>query len=179
MYHRLMSSKLDNVVNEDAVEEHIQLHGEHFGGYYKVLTPAMRPGGGKLGMNRTRVPPGRAVCPFHHHVLEDEVFYILAGTGVLRYGDQLAPLRAGDCVSCPAGTKTAHQIANTGDEDLIYLAVGNYEPNEVCGYPDSDKVMVRSLGTVGTLDKTEYHHGEADPPKIFALAEGLNSDLDD
>ena len=36
--------------------------------------------------------------------LEDEVFYVLAGVGVLRYGDALYELRAGHCVACPAGT---------------------------------------------------------------------------
>ena len=168
-----MSDKPIPVVNEDDVEETERLFGNHFGGHYKVLTPTMRERGGKLGVNLTRVPPGRAVCPLHYHQLEDEVFYILSGTGVLRYGDEVTALRPGDCISCPAGSGIAHQIANTGDEDLTYLAIGNSEPNEVCVYPDSGKVMVRSLGRVGMFEKTEYFAGEADPPQIFALAKLL------
>ncbi len=33
---------------------------------------------------------------------------------------------------CPAGTGTAHQIANPYDEDLVYLGVELNDPHEVC-----------------------------------------------
>jgi uncharacterized cupin superfamily protein len=143
--------------------------GEHYAGSFRALTPWMQQRGGSLGVNVTRTPPGGVGCPFHYHLLEDEVFYILSGTGVLRYGDDLFPLRPGDCISCPAGTKVAHQIANTGNEDLVYLGIGPNEPNEVCGYPDSGKVMVRGLGKVGFLAESEYMDGEPTRPKILDL----------
>lgn len=158
------------VVNVEEAEEVTSLYGERFGGYYKVLTPALdRPGG--LGMNLSRIPPGRTMCPFHTHQIEDEIFYILSGQGTLRYGDALLPLRAGDCIACPAGTGVAHQIANTGEEDLVYLAIGRNDPNEVCVYPDSGKVMVRSLKAVGVLTRTDYMEGEPEEPLIFAMAQ--------
>lgn len=136
----------------------------------RVLTPSMRARGGVLGVVQTRVPPGATSCPFHHHLREDEVFFVLSGRGVLRYGDALHELVAGDCVSCPAGTGIAHQLANPYDEDLIYLAIGPHDPHEVCGYPDSGKVMVRALGMIGRLERTEYLAGEPEPPRIFELA---------
>jgi uncharacterized cupin superfamily protein len=166
-----MNERIPNVVNVDEVEAKIdEGHGEHYGSTYKPLTPALDAKPGALGMNLCRLPPGRAGCPFHTHQLEDEVFFIMSGTGVLRYGDTLQPLRAGDCISCPAGTGTAHQIANTGDEDLVYLAIGRNDPNEVATYPDSGKVLVRALGTVGVLERTDYYDGEPDEPPIFGLA---------
>ena len=63
-----------------------------------MLTPSMRQRGGTLGLGVAwnRVPPGRTSCPFHAHQREDEVFFVLEGTGVLRYGDELQPIRAGD-----------------------------------------------------------------------------------
>ena len=132
----------------------------------------MRERGGRLGVAWNRLPPGRAGCPFHAHQREDEAFYIISGTGVLRYGDHVYPLRAGDCVSCPAGTGIAHQIANTSaTADLIYLAMGPHDPDEVCIYPDTGKVMVRSLQRVGWLDDVPYMEGEADRPAIFDMAE--------
>lgn len=144
----------------------------HYGGYDKVLTPSMRERGGKLGVVRVRLPPGTVACPFHHHSLEDEVFFVLSGRGVVRYGSEVHPLREGDCVSCPAGTGVAHQVANTSEtEDLIYLAIGAHEPNEVCGYPDSGKVMVRSLRAVGVLQPTDYMAGEPELPKVFGMVE--------
>lgn len=54
-----MSDASDAVVNVDAVEEEAQFGGKHWGVYEKALTPSMRPKGGRLGVNRLRVPPGR------------------------------------------------------------------------------------------------------------------------
>lgn len=170
----LLMSKTDElpvVLNVDDVEEQEHLFGEHWGGSYKALTPSMRPRGGKLGVNRTVCPPGRATVPFHYHQLEDEVFYILSGRGIFRYGDKLQQVGPGDCISCPAGTKTAHQLANPFDEDLVYLAIGNREPEEVCVYPDNGKVLVRGIGKIGHLEEAPYLDGEPDRPKIFELME--------
>ncbi len=72
-------------------------------------------------------------------------------------------------MSCPAGTGVAHQLANTGDVDLVYLAIGRRDPNEVCTYPDSGKVMVRSLQTVGYLEGAPYLDGEPDVPRVFEM----------
>jgi uncharacterized cupin superfamily protein len=166
-----MSERIPNVVNVDDVEPKVDPpRGDHYGSTYQPLTPALDAKPGALGMNLCRLPPGRAGCPFHSHQIADEVFFIMSGTGVLRYGDTLQPLRAGDCVSCPAGTGVAHQIANTGDEDLVYLAIGPNPPNEVCLYPDSGKINVCSVKTVGLLERTDYYHGEPDEPPIFGLA---------
>jgi uncharacterized cupin superfamily protein len=159
-----------HVVNVDDVEEIEHLEGAHWGGAYKPLTPSIAPKGGRLGVNQSRLPPGRATCPFHYHALEDEVFFVLSGRGVLRYGDDVREIRAGDCISCPAGTGVGHQIANPFDEDLVYLGIGVNDPNEVAVYPDTGKVFVRSLKRVGFLENVDYMKGEADEPKIFELA---------
>ena len=169
-----MSDVPSHVVNVDEVREVEHLSGDHWGGAYKPLTPWMEAQGGvRLGVNLSRLPRGRSTAPFHYHQLEDEVFFILSGRGVLRYGEDLRTIRAGDCISCPAGTKIAHQIANPFEEDLVYLAIGPNDPNEVCVYPDNGKVMVRSLDTVGFLEKTDYMAGEPAKPKILELAEKL------
>lgn len=172
-----MPTSLDSfrpVVHTDELPAEESLDGEHFGGSWQVLTPHMRAAGGKLGLVLNRMPPGRVGCPLHTHQLEDEVFYILEGTGTLRYGEELYPLRPGSCVSCPAGTGVAHQLANTGTVDLVYLAAGPYEPNEVCTYPESGKVMVRSLRAVGRLERTTYMDGEPARPGVFALQEAVD-----
>jgi uncharacterized cupin superfamily protein len=161
------------VVNIDSVAEVEQLEGRHWGGGYKPLTPALDVLRGRLGANLSRVPPGRSACPFHAHAREDEVFYVLSGRGVFRYGEQLHEIRAGDCISCPAGTGIAHQLANPYDEDLVYLGVGLNDPHEVCTYPDSGKVMVRSLKAVGRLSKTDYMDGEDVAPRILSMAAAM------
>lgn len=168
-----MSDRPSPVINVDEVEEREHLAGDHWGGGYKPLTPLLEQKRGALGVNRSRLPPGRVTVPFHYHQREDEVFFILSGRGVLRYGDDLRELRPGDCISCPAGTRVAHQIANPYDDDLVYLAIGANDPDEVCVYPDSGKVMVRSLGRVGFLENVDYYQGEPAKPKILELAAQL------
>ncbi len=174
MYKTRMSETPPTVIHVDDAPTISRTLGDHWGAHYKIMTPSMRPKGGSLGVNHVRVPPGRLVCPFHSHQLEDEVFFILSGTGTLRYGDEISQLKTGDCVSCPAGTGIAHQIANTGQEDLVYLSIGRHDPNEVCVYPDNGKVMVRSLQRVGRLSSVEYLDGEPNPPKIFEMASKSN-----
>ena len=163
-----MSETVEPVINV-ADAQLIEHEKGRWGGAYKVLTPSMRPRGGKLGVNETRLRPGHVTVPFHAHQLEDEVFYVVSGRGVLRYGETLRDIGPGDCISCPAGTGVAHQIANPFDEELVYLAIGNYEPNEVCTYPDSGKVLVRSVGKIGWLEKVDYMEGEPEQPKVLDL----------
>ena len=164
-----MSHIPSHVVNVDEVEEQDYRSDGHWGGFDKQLTPSMRPKGGRLGVNQARVPKGHTMCPFHYHEREDEVFFVLSGRGILRYGEDVRELRAGDCVSCPAGTKTAHQIGNPFDEDLVYLAIGPHDPHEVCVYPDSNKLMVRSQNYIGFVENKPYIEGEPSPPKILSL----------
>ena len=151
-------------------EEVSHLEPGRLGAHYTPVTPALDALGGRLGANVTRVPPGRAACPFHFHMREDEIFYVLSGRGVLRYGDAFAEIGPGDCVSCPAGTGTAHQIFNPFKDDLVYLAVGLNAPDEVCGYPERSALYMRALKR--TLDAPEISDEGAagqEEPAAFAL----------
>jgi uncharacterized cupin superfamily protein len=97
----------------------------------------------KLGVNVTAVKPGKTAYPFHSHRANDELFLILAGRGELRLGAQRYAVKEGDLIGCPAGdASTAHQLINTGDSELRYLAVSSELDPEVCEYPDSDKIGV-------------------------------------
>lgn len=157
------------IINLQDAPKETQMTGDHWGATWKVMTPEMRERGGSLGMVWQILPPGRAACPFHTHQREDEVFFVLSGTGVFRYGEHVRTIREGDCISCPAGTGIAHQIANNSDRDLVYLAIGPHDPDEVATFPDSGKVFVRSLQRVGTFENTDYMHGEVDRPAILDL----------
>jgi len=68
------------------------------------------------------------------------MFFILHGTGELKIGESTYPVRPGDVIACPPGGKElAHQITNTGAEELRYLAVSTKISPEICEYPDSGK----------------------------------------
>lgn len=122
----------------------------------------------KLGVNVTAVKPGKTAYPFHSHRANDELFLILAGRGELRLGAQRHAVKEGDLVGCPAGdASTAHQLINTGDSELRYLAVSSELDPEVCEYPDSDKIGVycgsddkRLMHLSRRRDAADYWDGE-------------------
>jgi uncharacterized cupin superfamily protein len=121
-----------------------------FEGKYGVI--GERIGAQKLGYNQTICPPGKKVCPFHNHHVDEEMFFILEGEGLLRFGDREYPLRKHDIIACPPGGRdVAHQIVNTGKTDLKYLALSTMARSEICEYPDSDKVGVY-VGKPGSRD---------------------------
>jgi len=94
-----------------------------------------------LGYSYDVVPPGKRSCPFHSHRAEEEMFFIVRGSGTLRYGNETRKIRAGDFICCPTGgPETAHQIVNDGTEELAYISVSTMMPAEVCEYPDSGKI---------------------------------------
>jgi uncharacterized cupin superfamily protein len=93
-----------------------------------------------LGYNITAVPPGKRAFPLHNHHANEEMFFILSGSGELRIADERITLRPGDFIaSPPGGPETAHQIINTGSEELRYLAVSTLLTPEIVEYPDSGK----------------------------------------
>ena len=99
-----------------------------------------RVGAQQLGYNITAVPPGKRAFPYHSHRVNEEMFFVLQGTGEVRIGSETHPLRTGDILACPAGgTDPAHQIVNTGTEELRYLAVSTTLTPEICDYPDSNR----------------------------------------
>lgn len=63
----------------------------------------------------------------------------------------------------------AHQIANSFDEDPVDLAMGHHDPHEVCGYPDTGKVLVRAVQQFGKVEPMDDLEPEPSPSKIFQL----------
>jgi uncharacterized cupin superfamily protein len=130
-------------------------------------------GAQKLGYNIAEVPPGVTGFPMHNHRVNEELFFVLEGGGEVRFGDEILPLREGDFVACPPGDqRVAHQIINTGDVPLRYLAVSTMIFPDICEYPDSQKFLVaekprspdgsvQGFRHVGRLsDKSDYWEGE-------------------
>jgi uncharacterized cupin superfamily protein len=129
------------VINLDELELVSHENGP-FAGKYGII--GERIGAKKLGYNLTVCPPGKAIYPFHNHHINEEMFFIIEGEGMLRFGDKEYPLRKHDVIACPPGKRdVAHQIVNTGTTDLKFLALSTAERNEVCEYPDSNKVGIR------------------------------------
>lgn len=114
---------------------------ERFDARMGMIAPFI--GAQKLGYNITAVPPGKRAFPFHNHRVNEEMFLILEGTGEVRIGSETWPVKVHDIVACPpGGAEAAHQIVNTGEVELKYLAVSARESPEIAEYPDSGKFGV-------------------------------------
>lgn len=118
----------------------------------------------RIGAGIMVLDPGKQSCPFHYHHREEEHFYVLAGKCVLRSGEERYVMDAGDYVCFPPGTGVAHAFENPFAEPCRIFVVGNRDPDEVCVYPDSGKVLVSSPSQRIITDFPEasldYWHGE-------------------
>jgi uncharacterized cupin superfamily protein len=113
------------------------------------------------------VPPGKKAFPFHRHHVMDELFYIVSGTGQYRYGEETFPVRAGDLVGAPAGVK-AHQLINTGTDDLRYLGISTGGGVDIVDYPDSGKVaMAAGVKNADFKTATYVGIGRVQPADYF------------
>jgi uncharacterized cupin superfamily protein len=123
-----------------------------------------------LGCTLTVVPPGKRAFPFHRHHVIHELFFMLAGTGEYRLGDKTYPVRAGDVIAAPAGGE-AHQLINTGLDELRYLSLSTLGEVDVVDYPDSGKMAVAAgiknadmktatYRAVGRIAAADYWDGE-------------------
>lgn len=72
----------------------------------KIIPCSIHPGG-SIGM--------------HTHETNDDINYILSGTGKAVCDGIVESLSAGTCHICQKGS--AHSIENTGEEDLVMLTV--------------------------------------------------------
>ncbi len=129
-----------------------EMPGARFGGRIGPIGPMI--GAQKLGYNFTAIDPGKAAFPKHSHRANEEMFFILEGSGELKLGDATYPVRAGDVIACPpGGPETAHQLRNTGDDELRFLAVSTMVFPEICEYPDSGK-----LNAITGMGPDDFRH---------------------
>ena len=112
--------------------------GSPFGGERKRV--GMKIGARKLGYSFFTVAPGKTAFPYHTHTGNEEMMYIIAGTGTLRLGNEEIAVASGDVIACPPGSDYPHQLINTGATDLTYLVVSTMEYPDLSQYPDSNKI---------------------------------------
>ncbi len=79
------------------------------------------------------LPPGEATTR-HYHPRSEEIYYILAGNGLMEIAGETRQVVPLDAISIPPGE--VHQITNTGDAPLVLLCC--------CapGYDHDDTVLV-------------------------------------
>jgi len=106
------------------------------GGTYTELS--VRLGAISTAVNRTQVAPGKAATP--QHAEDEEIFYVLGGSGWSVQEDGCFAIGAGDAVYYPP-----HRVAHTvvaGDDGLDVLAMGFNGMPATVRFPRLNKVMV-------------------------------------
>ena len=124
-------------------------------------------GGHPFDVQIRRVPPGAAVCPFHSHLAQSELFIVRAGSGTVRLIDGNHPVKAGDVFYHPPGE--VHQLINSTREDLEVLIIADNPQLDGFYYPDSNKWGLRP-GKFFRITECDYLDGEDAPLPSDAAA---------
>ena len=144
------------IVNVDDVEGFMWGHGS-CESFRRNLGDAI--GSRATGIKHIFASPSKLAAPLHCHSLEEELFVVLDGEGVLMLGDEEHPVRAGHVIARPPGTGVAHTF-RAGSKGLEFLAYGTRHPADMCYYPRSNKISFRGLGVIGRLERLNYWDGE-------------------
>ena len=131
------------MIQIDAIDRTDLSNRDHFAARLGRLGPVL--GMEKLGCTLVELEPGKKAWPYHLHYGAEELFVILAGSGTIRYAGNELPIKAGDIIFTPPGENTAHQIVNTSNALLRYLALSTMDNPELCYYPDSGKYAAYSF----------------------------------
>jgi uncharacterized cupin superfamily protein len=156
-------------IASDSVSWEDSAVGSKFGGRARHLTHAAAGDGYHVGMLIESPAPGKRLCPRHYHMLEEEHAIVLEGEVTLLLGPESHGerhvMRPGHYVCFPAGRKIAHSFLNSGAGPCRTLMIGERNPNDVCVYPDSNKLAVGALRTRADIFDMagirDYWDGEA------------------
>jgi uncharacterized cupin superfamily protein len=107
------------LVHWDDVEP-VERSAGHIRGRWQYL--GEEAGSAAVGVNRVRLDPGAWSTPAHVDLSNEEVFYVLAGSGLSWQDGKVYEVRAGDCI-VHLVDREAHTLRG-GPEGLEYLVYG-------------------------------------------------------
>ncbi|HEY3578744.1 MAG TPA: cupin domain-containing protein [Gaiellaceae bacterium] len=147
------------VVHWDQVEFHRRAKGEMDASWQWLGAAAGTRG---VGVNRVRVEPGKLPTPPHSHSVSEELYFVLAGSGLAWQDGDVHEVRPLDCV-IHLPDRRGHTFV-AGSEGLEYLVFGTRHPTEFGWLPRSRAMRLGRPWTEGSDD---------DPWDIEATVEPL------
>lgn len=118
-----------------------------------------RLGSQRSGLQHVVVAPGKQSTAQHCHSIEEEIFVVLDGDGVLVLDETETSVGPGHVVVRPPSTGVSH-VFRAGDGGLTYLAYGTRDPGDICYYPRSNKIAFRGVHLIARLERLDYWDGE-------------------
>lgn len=118
-----------------------------------------------VGVNRVRVEPGKLPTPPHAHGVSEELYFVLAGSGVAWQGGQAHEVRPRDCVIQRPGGREHTFLAGSGG--LEYLVFGTRHPTEPAAWGAEAAVQPLAAGdpiprppNIVNVDEVEHERWE-------------------
>ena len=145
----------------DDVEGHRRAKGEMDATWQRLGDAA---GTKDVGLNRVRVAPGKLPTPPHSHTASEEVYYVLAGSGLAWQDGGVYDVRPRDCVIHRANEFEHTFVAGPGGLD--YLVFGTRHPTELGWLPRSGAVRFGWPWVEGRTDDPWDREAEAPPLEI-------------
>jgi uncharacterized cupin superfamily protein len=140
----------------DEVESYHRAKGEMDATWQRLGEAAGTKG---VGVNRVRVAPGKLPTPPHSHTASEEVYFVLAGSGLAWQDELVHEIRVGDCI-----IHRANELEHTfvaGPDGLEYLVFGTRHPTEVGWLPRSGAVRFGWPWVEGRTDDPWDREAEA------------------
>jgi quinol monooxygenase YgiN/mannose-6-phosphate isomerase-like protein (cupin superfamily) len=113
------------VVNLEEVEDSAPKFG--FGEVGEARFARQQLGAVGIGVSLQRLRPGRRQAFGHRHVVDEEVYVILDGSGWMAVDDQVTEVRRRDAIRVAPGSARAFEA---GPEGLELLAIGSHHPGD-------------------------------------------------
>jgi len=154
------------IAHWDAVEAERGEVGHLAGVWYDLGEAA---GSITVGLQRIQVEPGKWSTPAHVELAEEEIFYVLAGSGLSWQEGETYEVRADDCLV--HRVEEATHTLNAGPEGLDVLAFGL---RRAAGGTQLPRAGVVRLGPGAAATREEKHpweyEAEAGPPELPAAS---------
>jgi uncharacterized cupin superfamily protein len=123
-----------------------------------------------VGVQRIEIDAGKWSTPLHRQTGEEEIFYVLDGSGISLQEEEAYEVRAGDCLVHLAGGKT-HTL-RAGDDGLDVLAFGTRNRTEIGHLPRAGVAWLgRTWVDVGQGPHPWDREVEAGEPEVGEPAE--------
>lgn len=112
-----------------------------------------------VGLSRYLIPPGARPMPLHVHADEEEIFFVLAGSGFSWQDDALHEIGAGDVI-VHRPSEEAHTLVAGDDATLDVLAFASGSPTHLTQLPRAGVTWVGARW----LPPDAPHPFQAEPP---------------